>query len=72
VARELAQAAQRKLNLLDEARSLQDLAALPGNHLEKLRDDRAGQHSIRVNRQWRICFEWRDGDAERVELCDYH
>ncbi len=64
--------AQRKLVLLDAAESLQDLRVPPGNHLERLSGDRAGQHSIRVNDQWRICFRWKDGDAYDVELVDYH
>ena len=61
----------RKLQQLDSATSLRDLA-LPGNHLEKLYRDRAGQHSIRINDQWRICFRWEDGDAFEVEIVDYH
>ena len=52
--------------------TLQDLRVPPANRLEKLSDDRAGQHSIRINNQWRICFEWRDGDAYNVEIVDYH
>jgi proteic killer suppression protein len=64
--------AQRKLAILDAAESLQDLRIPPGNRLERLSDDRAGQHSIRVNDQWRICFRWRDGDALDVEIVDYH
>lgn len=62
----------RKLVVLDAADALQDLRSPPGNRLEKLRGDRAGQHSIRVNDQWRICFRWRDGDAHDVEVVDYH
>jgi proteic killer suppression protein len=64
--------AQRKLVILDAAESLQDLRLPPGNRLERLSGDRAGQHSIRVNDQWRICFHWRDGDAHDVEIVDYH
>jgi proteic killer suppression protein len=64
--------AQRKLVILDAAESLQDLRLPPGNRLERLSGDRAGQHSIRVNSQWRICFYWRDGDAHDVEIADYH
>lgn len=64
--------AQRKLVMLDAAESLQDLRLPPGNRLERLSGDRAGQHSIRVNDQWRICFHWRDGDAHDVEIVDYH
>jgi len=62
----------RKLVMLDSAESLQDLRVPPGNRLEKLSGDRKGQHSIRINDQWRICFEWRDGDAYQVEIGDYH
>ncbi len=58
--------------MLDAATSLDDLRIPPANHLEKLKGDRAGQHSIRVNRQWRICFRWRSGDAHDVEIVDYH
>ena len=64
--------ARRKLLLLHRARSLRDLAALPGNRLERLKRDRVGQHSIRINGQWRICFLWEDGDAYDVEIVDYH
>ena len=64
--------ARRKLLLLHRAKSLLDLAALPGNRLEALKGDRLGQHSIRINNQWRICFEWRDASAHGVEICDYH
>jgi len=63
---------QRKLRQLDIAAALRDLAAPPGNHLEALHGDRKGQHSIRINDQWRICFVWRDGDAYAVEIADYH
>lgn len=62
----------RKLVALDAAEVLDDLRVPPGNRLEKLKKDRVGQHSIRVNDQWRICFRWRDGDAFEVELVDYH
>ena len=65
-------AARRELKMLDDATSLNDLAALPGNRLEALRGDRKGQHSIRINDQYRICFEWRAGDAHNVEIVDYH
>jgi proteic killer suppression protein len=64
--------AQRKLTALDEAETLQDLAALPGNHLAALKRGRKGQHSIRINDQYRICFVWADGDASDVEIVDYH
>jgi toxin HigB-1 len=65
-------AALRKLLILDAAESLADLCVPPGNRLEKLSGNRAGQHSIRVNDQWRICFRWLDGDAHDVEIVDYH
>jgi proteic killer suppression protein len=62
----------RKLLLLDAAASLNDLNAPPGNRLEKLAGERAGQYSIRVNDQWRVCFVWRETDAYEVEIVDYH
>ena len=65
-------AALRKLLILDAAERLDDLRVPPGNRLEKLTGDRAGQYSIRINDQWRICFQWRDGDAYQVEITDYH
>jgi proteic killer suppression protein len=61
-----------KLFLLETVTRLEDLRVPPGNRLEALSADRAGQHSIRVNDQWRICFAWRDGDAHDVEFVDYH
>jgi toxin HigB-1 len=64
--------ARRKLLLLDQARRLEDLRAPFGNHLEALKDDRRGQHSIRVNDQWRVCFRWEGADAFDVEIVDYH
>ncbi len=64
--------ALRKLLILDAAESLEDLRIPPGNRLEKLKGDRKGQYSIRINDQWRICFVWLDGDAYEVEICDYH
>jgi toxin HigB-1 len=64
--------ALRKLRVLNRARRLDDLRAPPGNRLEALLGDRAGQHSIRINDQWRVCFQWRDGDAYDVEIGDYH
>jgi proteic killer suppression protein len=70
--RAIERAAQRKLAALDQAENLQDLAALPGNHLEALRGDRKGQHSIRINEQYRVCFTWADGYASDVEIVDYH
>ena len=68
----LRRAALRKLFMLDSAGSLADLAILPGNRLEALKRDREGQHSIRINNQFRICFIWRDGNAYDVEITDYH
>ena len=64
--------AMRKLAILHRAERLDDLRIPPGNRLEVLRGDRAGQYSIRVNDQFRICFIWRDGDAFEVEIVDYH
>jgi proteic killer suppression protein len=64
--------AQRKLRQLDIATELRDLSSPPGNNLEALKGDRRGQHSIRINQQWRICFVWRNGDAYDVEIVDYH
>ncbi|MGQ0677655.1 MAG: type II toxin-antitoxin system RelE/ParE family toxin [Rhodospirillales bacterium] len=64
--------AHRKLLMLDAAAGLEFLAAAPGNRLEALRGDRRGQWSIRINDQWRLCFRWRDGAAEDVEIVDYH
>ena len=69
---DIQQTARRKLRMLNNAQSLSDLRVPPGNRLEALRGDRAGQHSIRINDQWRICFEWREGDAFDVEIVDYH
>jgi proteic killer suppression protein len=64
--------AARKLVYLDGAGELDDLRSPPGNRLEALKDNRAGQHSIRINDQWRICFVWRDNNAYDVEIVDYH
>lgn len=58
--------------MLDASQTIQDLRVPPGNRLEKLMGDREGQHSIRINDQWRICFRWRDGNAYDVEITDYH
>lgn len=69
---DIQQTAVRKLRMINNAVSLNDLRIPPANRLEKLRGDREGQHSIRINNQWRICFEWRDGDAYLVEIVDYH
>jgi proteic killer suppression protein len=68
----VARVAQRKLQQLHAARELRDLAAFPGNRLEALAGDRRGQHGSRVNDQYRICFVWQDGDADVVEIVDYH
>ena len=64
--------ALRKLRLLDVARTLEDLREPPSNHLEALKGDRKGQMSIRINKQWRICFMWNEGEATGVEIVDYH
>ncbi len=64
--------ASRKLELIQAAVELRDLKSPPGNHLEKLKDDREGQHSIRINAQYRICFAWTDEGAVDVEIVDYH
>lgn len=66
------QKAYRKFRMINNSIDLNDLRLPPGNRLEKLRGDRSGQHSIRINQQWRICFEWSDGDAYNVEITDYH
>ena len=65
-------AALRKLRLLNQARALNDLRVPPGNRLEALKGDRAGQHSIRINDQWRICFVWSEGGPSHVCVVDYH
>lgn len=67
-----AKPARRKLREIHRATGLRDLAMLPGNRLEALKGSRAGQHSIRINDQYRACFVWRDGDAFQVEIVDYH
>ena len=66
------QRAREKLKYLDSAIDLRDLMVPPSNQLEALKGNRKGQHSIRINRQWRICFKWKDGDAFEVEIVDYH
>ncbi len=66
------QTALRKLRMLSNAVSLTDLRVPPANRLEKLGGNRSGQYSIRINDQWRVCFEWRDGNAYGVEIVDYH
>lgn len=68
---ELVKTARRRLSVLDAAVALRDLKS-PGNQLEKLTDDRAGQHAIRINDQYRVCFTWQDRSAEDVEITDYH
>jgi len=69
---DIQEVALRNLRLINAAQRLNDLRAPPGNRLELLAGDRAGQCSIRINQQWRICFRWADGEAEDVEICDYH
>jgi proteic killer suppression protein len=64
--------ARRKLLMLNQARRIDDLRSPPGNRLETLKGDRAGQHSIRINDRWRICFRWEGSDAYNVEIVDYH
>ena len=68
----LLRVALRKLVQLDAAATLEDLRVPPGSRLERLRGDRAGQHSIQINDQWRLCFRWRDGEAHDVAIVDYH
>jgi proteic killer suppression protein len=70
--RPIAMQAARRLVALDSAASLGDLARVPGHRLEALKGDRQGQHSIRINDRWRVCFVFRDGDAHEVEIVDYH
>lgn len=72
LARSLQRSALRKLLLIDAAETLEDLRVPPGNRLEKLAGDREGQHSIRINERWRICFRWEAGNAFDVEIVDYH
>ena len=64
--------ALRKLRMLNRAQNLNDLRVPPANRLEKFKGDRLGQHSIRINDQWRICFKWHDNDAFQAEIVDYH
>lgn len=64
--------ARRKLRMLNSAATLDDLRVPPANRLEALKGDRKGQHSIRINDPWRVCFQWKDGDALDVEIVDYH
>ena len=70
--RPIADVARRKLDMIDYAESLGDLRTPPGNRLEALKGDRRGQHSIRINDQWRICFTWREDGPHDVEIADYH
>lgn len=69
---DLLRPAVRKLTIIENAVTLDDLRSLPGNRLEALKGDRKGKHSIRINDQWRICFIWTDAGAEQVEIVDYH
>jgi len=64
--------ALRKLRMLNRAKTLRDLLVPPGNRLEALKGTRKGQHSIRINDQWRVCFEWHENDAYNIEIVDYH
>ncbi len=70
--RAIERVARRKLAYLNQARRLDELRVPPGNRLEALKGDRKGQHSIRVNEQWRICFVWKNGEAFDIEIVDYH
>lgn len=69
---DIQQRALRKLSMLDAALDIDDLKNPASNRLHELKEDRAGQHSISINKQWRICFVWKDGDAHDVEIADYH
>ncbi len=69
---DIQQVALRKLRMLHRSRSMADIRVLPANRLERLKGDREGQYSIRINDQWRICFRWEKGDAFDVEIVDYH
>ncbi len=69
---DIQQVSYRKLRMLNNAVTLEDLRIPPANRLEKLSGNRAGQYSVRINDQWRICFEWIDGDVYNVEIVDYH
>jgi proteic killer suppression protein len=70
--REIQKVVYRRLLNLNAAKTLNDLNAIPGNHLEKIKGNRVGQYGIRVNDRWRVCFEWVNGNAEDVEIVDYH
>ena len=69
---DIQQVALRKLRMINNAKSLNDLKIPPANNLEKMKGDREGQHSVRINNQWRICFKWKSGNAHEVEIADYH
>jgi len=69
---DIQRSALRKLRMLNRAENLQDLRVPPANRLEALKGERKGQHSIRINEQWRVCFRWEQGDAYDVEIVDYH
>ena len=69
---DLVRVARRKLDQLNQAAALSDLRSPPSNHLEKLKGDREGQHSIKINDQWRVCFRWTESGAEDAEIVDYH
>ena len=69
---DIQQVALRKLRMVNNAKTINDLRILPANRLEKLTGNRSGQYSIRINDQWRICFVWKDGDATDAEITDYH
>lgn len=69
---DIQQVALRKLRMINNAININDLRVPPANRLEKMSSNRAGQYSIRINDQWRICFEWKNGDAFNVEITDYH
>ena len=68
---DIQQVALRKLRMINNAKNLNDLRIPPVNNLEKLKGDHEGQHSVRINDQWRICFKWKDGGAHEVEIADY-
>ena len=70
--RSIQQVARRKLRMLNNAQSLEDLKVPPANRLEALKGDRRGEHSIRINKQWRVCFSWKDGHVHDVAIVDYH
>ena len=72
IPRDIQRSAARKLEMLHAAGKLESLRIPPSNRLERLKGNRAGQHSIRINDQWRICFVWKSGDAYEVEIVDYH